>query len=253
MARPLTRRGFGELLDPHGGAQDLVARRIRVLHPASFQDDPTRLFRAARYAGRLSFRLEPGTAALVKGAVSEGSAGRLSRERIRGELLRLLEERDPGPAMTLLKRWGLLSAFHPRFAWPASAGSVAGAVVRLGLCALALEGDGRAFLESLHMERGSARPLFAALQAASERMSPRAALGSAAEAALAGMFPGRPQTAFQPRLLGGADLGQAGLSPGTQYRLLLDEAARAQWEGEFSARAQALQWLARRLAATKAL
>ncbi len=44
------------LLDPHGGRQDLEARRLRILHPASFVEDPTRIFRAARYAARLGLR-----------------------------------------------------------------------------------------------------------------------------------------------------------------------------------------------------
>lgn len=47
----------GSLLDPHGGQADLAARRLRFLHPASLRDDPTRLVRAARYAGRLEFQL----------------------------------------------------------------------------------------------------------------------------------------------------------------------------------------------------
>jgi len=41
---------FGELLDPLNGQADLEEGLIRVLHPHSFIDDPTRIFRAIRYA-----------------------------------------------------------------------------------------------------------------------------------------------------------------------------------------------------------
>src|SRR5690606_25329122 len=44
-----------EPIDPHGGAADLDAGLLRVLHPGSFADDPTRALRAARYAARFGF------------------------------------------------------------------------------------------------------------------------------------------------------------------------------------------------------
>jgi tRNA nucleotidyltransferase (CCA-adding enzyme) len=47
----------GELHDPAGGARDLAAMSIRVLHDQSFLDDPTRIFRAVRLATRLGFSL----------------------------------------------------------------------------------------------------------------------------------------------------------------------------------------------------
>ena len=50
---------------PTGGVDDIGARRIRVLHDASFQDDATRIFRAFRYAARLGFSLDAHTAALL--------------------------------------------------------------------------------------------------------------------------------------------------------------------------------------------
>src|SRR5436190_3406214 len=40
--------GFGEMLDPYQGQDDLAARRVRVLHGQSFQQDPTRMFRGVR-------------------------------------------------------------------------------------------------------------------------------------------------------------------------------------------------------------
>ena len=55
----------GTLTGWPGAQDDLEARVLRVLHDASFSDDPTRLLRLARYAGRLGFGVEPRTAGLA--------------------------------------------------------------------------------------------------------------------------------------------------------------------------------------------
>ena len=96
--------GEASLVDPHGGRADLEAGLLRVLHPQSFLDDPTRAIRAARYAARLGFELEPETARLLPAT----DLGAVSAERRRAELLRLAGE-DSGPAgLALLGEWGLV-------------------------------------------------------------------------------------------------------------------------------------------------
>ncbi len=52
---------WGELRDDLGGLDDLKRGLVRVLHPKSFQDDPTRLFRAVRYEQRYGFQIVPET------------------------------------------------------------------------------------------------------------------------------------------------------------------------------------------------
>src|SRR5262249_55719880 len=49
IAVQLNSHQFGRVLDPYGGQRDLRARTIRVMHAGSFQDDPTRIFRAIRF------------------------------------------------------------------------------------------------------------------------------------------------------------------------------------------------------------
>ena len=56
MARRVGRRGpIGRVLDPFGGRADLEAKKIRLLHAKSLVDDPTRAYRAVKYAARLGF------------------------------------------------------------------------------------------------------------------------------------------------------------------------------------------------------
>ena len=101
MAVPLT--GDPALIDPHGGLDDLRAGTLRVLHPESFTDDPTRALRAARYAARLGFEVEPETLDLLKAADLES----VSRERVEAELRRMAAEPAAPAAFELLAGWGL--------------------------------------------------------------------------------------------------------------------------------------------------
>jgi tRNA nucleotidyltransferase (CCA-adding enzyme) len=92
------------LFDPHEGAADLGAGLLRVLHPASFEDDPTRAIRAARYAARFGFELEPQTETLLRAA----DLGTVSDERREAELLRLAAEASAPRGFELLGEWGVV-------------------------------------------------------------------------------------------------------------------------------------------------
>ena len=91
---------------PHA-AEDLAARRLRVLHDASFADDPTRLWRIARYAARLHFTLEEHTARLARDAVRAGVLDSVSGTRIGNELRLALAEPDPVAALEAAVALGL--------------------------------------------------------------------------------------------------------------------------------------------------
>jgi tRNA nucleotidyltransferase (CCA-adding enzyme) len=104
----------GELRSAPGATEDLDARVLRVLHDASFRDDPTRLLRLARYAGRLGFEVEAHTAALARLAVSVGALGTVSGERLGAELRLLAGEPQPA-ALEVLGEHGLGRALLPGF------------------------------------------------------------------------------------------------------------------------------------------
>jgi tRNA nucleotidyltransferase (CCA-adding enzyme) len=72
LALRLTSPGAGELLDSFGGVADLRSGQLRVLHPQSFVDDPTRIFRGVRLAVRLGFGLEPQTEGYWRSAIASG-------------------------------------------------------------------------------------------------------------------------------------------------------------------------------------
>jgi tRNA nucleotidyltransferase (CCA-adding enzyme) len=105
----------GEVRTPPGALEDLRAGRLRVLHDASFLDDPTRLLRLARYAARLDFEIESHTAALAAQAVAARALDTVSGARIGAELrLALGESKGATGALAAMDELGLLTALHPR-------------------------------------------------------------------------------------------------------------------------------------------
>ncbi len=111
MARdPLT----GVLHDPYGGRADLERGIIRAVGndpERRFDEDPLRLLRACRFAAQLAFEIEPVTAvAIVQQA---DMLAKISRERIRDEVTKLLMTSNPALGLRLLVDLGLIAYAVP--------------------------------------------------------------------------------------------------------------------------------------------
>lgn len=102
MAVPLA--GADRLIDPFEGRGDLDRGLLRVLHPDSFVDDPTRAIRAARYAARFGFALDVETERLLR----DTDPTTVSADRRRAELKRLAAEASAHRGFELLAGWGLI-------------------------------------------------------------------------------------------------------------------------------------------------
>jgi tRNA nucleotidyltransferase (CCA-adding enzyme) len=101
MAISLNKGNFGQLIDFFGGESDLAHGRIRALHDKSFIDDPTRIFRAVRFEQRLGFAIDKHTEELIMGAVEKEMIEKVEPQRVRDELVLILQEKD---ALKALKR-----------------------------------------------------------------------------------------------------------------------------------------------------
>jgi poly(A) polymerase len=101
------------LVDPFDGLADLAARRLRTpLAPeVSFDDDPLRMVRAARFVAALQF--EPDAALLHAIEAMHERLEIVSAERIRDELSKLLLAPDPSPGLWLIARTRLSDEFLP--------------------------------------------------------------------------------------------------------------------------------------------
>ncbi|CBE69918.1 putative tRNA cytidylyltransferase [Candidatus Methylomirabilis oxygeniifera] len=121
MAARIDRHRFGPLIDPLGGLRNLEHGRIRALHEQSFIDDPTRLFRTARFEGRYRFLIARCTLRLMKAAVKEGAVGHLAGSRIFRELYLIAQEPSAPHIIWRLRDLGVLTAIHPGLALPGTA------------------------------------------------------------------------------------------------------------------------------------
>jgi tRNA nucleotidyltransferase (CCA-adding enzyme) len=117
MALSLNPGSYGRLLDPLKGSRDVADGKIRVLHPASFSDDPTRLLRGIRFAARYGFTFERDTLRLFRDAVGGGYLNRISGKRVYTELKLLCKESEAARALMLLRRHRVLETIDPAFGW----------------------------------------------------------------------------------------------------------------------------------------
>jgi len=113
MAIQLSGQHFGRLVDPFGGRRDLERGIIAVMHNLSFVEDPTRMIRAVRFEGRYGFRMNLPTRHLLTIASQAHLLDRISGQRLREELLILLREENPLPAIRRLHQLGVLSSLSP--------------------------------------------------------------------------------------------------------------------------------------------
>jgi len=113
---------FGALDDFCGGLADLRQGCLRVLHGLSFLEDPPRLFRAVRFAGRFGFHLSAGTRNLFRRALEHKYADRVEGARLWKEMELILNEADPTPILTMLFEENLAASLHPKLRpnpdWP---------------------------------------------------------------------------------------------------------------------------------------
>jgi tRNA nucleotidyltransferase (CCA-adding enzyme) len=246
---------FGRIVDPHGGRTDLDGRVIRVLHPLSFVDDPTRIFRAARYEARLGFRMDPETERLAREGV--GGAALLSPARLREEVVALLSEDEAERALGRLSELAAAPKLEPGLIGRLDAlrGELdPGAPLwRLRLAALASAHPD--LLQRLSLRRGDTRAVEDAVA-----LAPRLAdatdpveiadlAGRAPEAALIALAQ-RDSAALREwftrlrdvRLdVNGDDLAELGLSESPRVGEILEELRRRKLRGELDGREAELE------------
>jgi tRNA nucleotidyltransferase/poly(A) polymerase len=112
MAIPARIGATDEVIDLYQGQFDLKAGRIRMIHSKSMADDPIRAIRAVRFAVQLEGEITPETDMAARAVASELTA-RVSPERVRDELNRLLAMQMPDEGIRRLDELGLLNAIMP--------------------------------------------------------------------------------------------------------------------------------------------
>ncbi|MBD2187539.1 CBS domain-containing protein [Pseudanabaena mucicola] len=112
----------GQILDFFGGLEDLENRTIRVLHPNSFIEDPTRIIRAVRFAVRLGFQIDERTKEYAQSAshlvqsYSRQGIWSYQNTRLKQELRYVLTATYWAEALDQLDQLGALQYLHPQLA-----------------------------------------------------------------------------------------------------------------------------------------
>lgn len=114
----MARDGQGNIIDPHGGQEDLARKVLRHVSSA-FVEDPLRVLRTARFAARYAhfgFTVAPETMALMSDIVDQDELSYLPAERIWVEIERALGERNPAVFIEVLRACGALHKLIPEVA-----------------------------------------------------------------------------------------------------------------------------------------
>jgi putative nucleotidyltransferase with HDIG domain len=111
MAQPLD---GGERVDPHGGAADLAARRLRAVAPTAFADDPLRALRLVRLAAELELEPERATSELAREQAAR--VADVAQERVFAELKRILSGGSVVRSLGVMDGLGLTASILPELA-----------------------------------------------------------------------------------------------------------------------------------------
>lgn len=103
----------GTIVDEHGGKEDLKAKRIRTVGDPHerFAEDALRMLRAIRIAAELDFTMDSETSAGI--AAQAAALEKISRERVRDELVRIVASERPMQALFIAQKFGLLKYMIP--------------------------------------------------------------------------------------------------------------------------------------------
>ena len=230
---------FGKSVDPYGARKDIDAGLIRVLHEKSFLDDPTRMYRGLRFAGRFGWKAAPKTKQLFLEADREQALLLISRERFSQEFLKVLAEEKIKPVFDYLIQFDLLKFAWPSLTWNDGLVQLTTQEERLGLLTCSLGENGEDFLRSLHVHKDLSHAIKGALRVEQERLTPLTPLTDFQLRILRTFFPHLPPKALEPCVLKGQDLKDLGIY-GRNIAKLLVSVRKAQWEGKISTREEAL-------------
>lgn len=102
----------GDLIDPYGGEADVRAKRIDILTPETFEEDPLRLLRAGQFAARFEYEATAETRAAMHAVAPLVKT--VSAERVCDELTKLFTKaRQPSIGLELLRETGVLAHLWP--------------------------------------------------------------------------------------------------------------------------------------------
>jgi poly(A) polymerase len=118
LAVSLNQETFGDIIDDFGGLLDLESKVLRTpLDPAvTFEDDPLRMMRAARFAAQLEFMVVPEALIAMKQMRERFRGNVVSQERVTDEFVKIMSAPRPSIGVNILFETGILDIVFPEVA-----------------------------------------------------------------------------------------------------------------------------------------
>ena len=215
---------------------------IEILHDKSFEDDPTRLFRAARFSARFGWPLGKNTEKLFKKAVREKRVSLLSRQRIVNEFVKMLREKDSYKTLILADKYGLLDFVFKNLKYNAKLDIFKSVEEKLAWLSLMQGERGADFAASLLLPKETTALCFEVLKWREEKSAPAKALSKKAVKIIKLYKPAVEPFKLRPLLLKAGEAVQLGFK-GAALGAALKKLAKAQYRGEIKNKKAAVSFL----------
>jgi len=233
---------YGASYDPYGSKAAIDGKYIQILHNKSFDDDPTRLFRAVRFAGRFNWDIEENTSRLMKSACAEELPLLISRDRIRNEFIKILQEKKTKRIFELLSEYGLERFIYYKFKWTRGCDKTRDYKVRLGILACNLKERGGLLLRHLYFKKEIFNEVNLAWELSYKKLAPLKPLTTVQRQILLLAFPKLPRAALRPCFITGGELEKLGYK-GERIALMQNSIRALQYAGGLKSKEAALRLL----------
>lgn len=232
LALSLLPAEFFKIYDLYGALKDIENKEVAVLHAKSFEDDPTRLYRALRFAARLNFKLSKETEILFKTAIKKNYIALLSPARRTNEILKFLGEKESSKIFKLIKKYEAQNLICENFKAPENIDNFKSLEERLALLILAQK-EPLPFIKTLQLPKEN---LFLTNELAKfylKKTAPQRALTKQEIKIIKALNPKIKKGAYTKCFIDGKELQELG-AKGAQISTILLEISKAQAAGKIT-------------------
>ncbi len=232
LALSLLPTEFFKIYDLYGALKDIKNKQVAVLHAKSFEDDPTRLYRALRFAARLKFTLSKETENLFKTAVKKDYISLLSAARKSNEIIKFLEEKQPSKIFNLIKKYKAQSLICKDFIAHKNIDKFKKLDERLALLILSQKAP-QAFLNTLQINKEKLLLTNSLLKFFLKKEAPQKALSKQEIKLIKTLNPQIKKCAYTKCFIDGKELQKMGVK-GAEISKVLIAVSKAQAAGKIS-------------------
>ncbi len=230
LALSLLPKEFFKIYDLYGALKDIKNKKVSVLHAKSFEDDPTRLYRALRFAARLNFKLSKETENLFKTALAKNYIALLTPARKTNEIIKFLEEKQPSKIFNLIKKYKAQNLICPNFKAPKNIDKFKTLEERLAILILTQKAP-EAFLNALQMPKNNLVLTHNLLKFYKAAQAPLKALTKQEINLIKALTPKINKLAYMPCFIEGKTLQNMG-AKGAKISEILTKISKAQFAGK---------------------